>query len=256
MTEIADDPGFVWLRQGKSRLPRTRTIQTKTGSVITYTSGSANTSLAGRASSRLSREERFLARVRRVSNGCWLWTGSVDPDGYGRFFLGKIDGRTKIVPAHRWSYEHHVGPIPDGFVVDHIDDICGHRNCVNPKHLQAVPHGVNVSLGHAARRKRLRKRFCAHNHDMEEVGRRADGTCAECARERVRAHRQKKADDPDYRAMRADVERVRRKTPEYRAKAAEYKRQNRERDNADRRERYAERQRSVATDSTSSPSTL
>ena len=150
----------------------------------------------------MSIEDRFRARIKPVSNGCWLWTGSVDADGYPRFFLGRVDGKTKIVFAHRWAYQHFVGSIPVGFVVDHIPEVCGHRHCVNPKHLQAV---------RSARRTRSQGRFCRHRHDMDETGRRPDGSCAECSRERLRKHRAARRGDPTYQAQRAEYERERRR---------------------------------------------
>src|ERR1700761_5837118 len=38
--------------------------------------------------------------------GCWVWTGSVSPNGYGR-----VDKAY----AHRLMFEEMVGPIPEGF---------------------------------------------------------------------------------------------------------------------------------------------
>jgi len=51
---------------------------------------------------------RFLAKVERLENGCWIWTASQNRTGYGHFRDG-----SRIRYAHRVSYEHHVGPIPD-----------------------------------------------------------------------------------------------------------------------------------------------
>lgn len=66
------------------------------------------------------------------SSGCWLWTASVHAvNGYSVFMAYK----PKIVRGHRWSYEHFIGPIPDGLEIDHV---CRVRRCVNPSHLRAV----------------------------------------------------------------------------------------------------------------------
>jgi hypothetical protein len=65
---------------------------------------------------------------------CWIWTGSKDKKGYGCFRLptGKSGG--KGVLPHRWSYEHFVGPIPDGMELDHYR--CFNPSCVRPSHLK------------------------------------------------------------------------------------------------------------------------
>jgi hypothetical protein len=224
-------PDFKWLRQGKMRLPRTKTFESRTGTTFVFTNGSAHTF----DQSPVPLEERFFVRVKRMSNDCWLWTGSISKDGYALF----SPRRGKTMFAHRWAYEHWIGPIPEGLVLDHVVERCLHKHCVNPHHLEPITNGENVRRGHAAYRKRLRETHCAHNHEYAMVGRRPDGTCAECARERVRAYQQKRAQDPEYRKRRAAVERQRRKSPEFKAKAKAYKQQTKDRDNADRRERYA-----------------
>lgn len=62
------------------------------------------------------------------NSGCWLWTGPLNWNGYGRVTVGP----RKRVRAHRFSYEVHKGPIPDGLQVLHKCDVpC----CVNPEHL-------------------------------------------------------------------------------------------------------------------------
>ena len=79
-----------------------------------------------------SAEERFLSRVDKGA-GCWLWTGSTQPKGYGTFERGQL--------AHRWAYENWVGQIPDGFQIDHL---CRVKSCVNPQHLEPVTPAENV----------------------------------------------------------------------------------------------------------------
>ncbi len=83
---------------------------------------------------------RFFSYVDKTGpGGCWLWTGLLYPHGYAQF---RVNGAN--VGAHRWSYEHHVGPIPEGLTIDHVHARgCRHRHCVNPDHLEAVTAAEN-----------------------------------------------------------------------------------------------------------------
>lgn len=92
---------------------------------------------------RSTAEQRFWAKVSgRETDGCWLWTASCNPGGYGIFRDGK-----QLV-AHRWSYKRLVGPIPEGLQLDHL---CRVRSCVNPAHLEPVTQAENIRRGYIDR---------------------------------------------------------------------------------------------------------
>ena len=97
---------------------------------------------------------RFWSKVDKT-DGCWLWTSSITSGGYGNFRMG---ASTRY--AHRLSYVAAKGVIPDGYVIDHL---CRVRHCVNPKHLEAVPHKVNVQRGLSPYGLRTE---CRHGHDI------------------------------------------------------------------------------------------
>lgn len=84
-------------------------------------------------------EDHFWAKVDK-SGECWLWTGAKQARGYGRIRDGR-PGKVANPLAHRLSYELHYGTSVDGLDVDHI---CHNRSCVNPEHLRAVTHKVNL----------------------------------------------------------------------------------------------------------------
>lgn len=86
--------------------------------------------------------ERFLAKIEvqgAAPGGCWLWTGARAGTGYAYMQRGRRG--EGLVRAHRWSYEHFVGPIPEGLDLDHL---CRVRHCVAPHHLEPVTRSENL----------------------------------------------------------------------------------------------------------------
>lgn len=83
--------------------------------------------------------ERFWKRVEKQDSEpdtCWLWTGPLDADGYGHH-----NEHRKNVPAHRFSYENFVGPIPEGKLVRHK---CNNPPCIRPEHLELGTQKENI----------------------------------------------------------------------------------------------------------------
>lgn len=80
----------------------------------------------------------FLARSESDENGCWVWSLQSARAGHGR---GGPYGRTRCpverrpIGSHVAAYKFLVGPIPDGYEIDHT---CRNTLCCNPDHLEAV----------------------------------------------------------------------------------------------------------------------
>lgn len=86
----------------------------------------------------LGPHELFWTKVdKNGPGGCWIWTASRKPMGYGHMRL-----RNKDYNAHRVSYEIANGPIPAGMSVMHTCDV---TCCVNPAHLKLGTHQANMT---------------------------------------------------------------------------------------------------------------
>lgn len=83
-------------------------------------------------------------------NGCWIWLKGKNQNGYG-----VVSYNGQIFGAHALAYIFEKGPIPEGLEIDHL---CRNPSCVNPKHLEAVTHAVNVE--------RATRLHCCNGHLM------------------------------------------------------------------------------------------
>lgn len=115
------------------------------------------------------------APPRQDTDGCWLWQGGKTTAGYGTV---RDPDSEETVYVHRASYEAYVGPIPEGYTIDHL---CRVHNCYNPAHLEAVTQAENNL------RAAVIKTHCPKGHP--HVGPPIPGKkrrCAECHRQQER----------------------------------------------------------------------
>jgi hypothetical protein len=133
----------------------------------------------------LSPEKRFWAKVNKDGpipelrpdlGPCWVWIGAKSR-GYAHL---KVNGR--VHKGHRWAYEHFIGLIPEGLEPDHL---CRNRGCVNPAHLEPVPHKENSLRGISFAAENAAKTHCpkGHPYDLFNTWRGRSGKrfCRMCA---------------------------------------------------------------------------
>ena len=134
-------------------------------------------------------EQQFWAKVEKTET-CWRWTADIDRDGYTVFTVDN-----KFVHAHRWAYEHFVGPIPVRMTVDHVKkNGCTHRDCVNYlEHLEIVTSRENTLRGVGPSSVNSRKTHCKRGHEFTEenthVATSGKRTCIKCRRRRKQERR-------------------------------------------------------------------
>jgi len=95
--------------------------------------------------------DRFLRHVILHTNGCWVWKGSKDKDGYGRH--RPIPNRSYI-RAHRFSWMLYRGDIPEYI---HVLHGCDNPPCVNPDHLFLGTNRINIDDMVSKHRQRVGK---------------------------------------------------------------------------------------------------
>jgi hypothetical protein len=80
------------------------------------------------------------------------WFGDVALSDHGLVWIGRMSGgdkreygRFSRTSVHRLAYEHFIGPIPKGFIVDHQPG-CP-KICVTPEHLLTMSVSDHAKLG-------------------------------------------------------------------------------------------------------------
>lgn len=99
----------------------------------------------------------FRKKVIVALNGCWLWQAYINEKGYPRYRQPGGNQRN----AFRYAYEQLIGPVPDGFNLDHFVEGCD--KCANPWHTEPITEGDNI------RRFRSSVTHCPRGHLYAET---------------------------------------------------------------------------------------
>lgn len=117
---------------------------------------------------------------------CWIWSGCKDRDGYGITCKTEHHASTR---AARTSYEAFIGPIPEGYVIDHL---CRNPPCVNPSHLEAVTVQENTLRGAGPTAANARKECCPQCGGPYRIQKwNGYRSCKPCTNEYARKYRQR-----------------------------------------------------------------
>lgn len=151
----------------------------------------------------------LIERIHVPDEPCWIWRGYLNKKGYG---ILRLHGHARF--AHRVAYEALVGPIPDNHEIHHK---CWNRSCVNPAHLEAVTHAVNLRESHCVSAINAAKTHCINGHEFTPENTYVSNRgrqCRECRRKASReANRQRRG---YYERDRENCKNGHPKTPENR----------------------------------------
>lgn len=122
--------------------------------------------------------------VSGLAGDCWVCDGATR-DGYARF---------RKRTAHRISYQTLVGPIPEGF---HLDHLCKVRRCINPSHLEPVTPAENLRRSPTVSTLAALRTCCPKGHPYDAKNCYGARICRTCTRTTQRLwHRAKRGGRP------------------------------------------------------------
>ena len=134
-------------------------------------------------------QERFEQKIKvDPISGCHVWTGYKDKKGYSFFRVST----SLTMRGHKFSFLQAKGEIPKGLEIDHL---CRNRGCVNPDHLEAVTHRVNVERGFGVGVINAAKMHCPIGHEL--TGDKGKRRCKICTNEVARKNYHKRKKDKD-----------------------------------------------------------
>lgn len=138
---------------------------------------------------------RKLLGYSEEPNGCWIWRGYLNADGYGTVRIRRRGGHVMV---HRFLYEEFKGPVPEDMNLDHFK--CDNRACCNPDHVRPVTFRENSLRGNTFAARQLSQTHCKHGHELtpenirpakNEPGKRRCRICKNESARRLKAWRRK-----------------------------------------------------------------
>jgi hypothetical protein len=132
--------------------------------------------------------EAFWLLGETQPDGCVLWLGKLNEQGYGR--MGPTLTGTTYAHRTAWILTHERA-VPAGMTVNHTCHSdssckagrhCPHRRCINPEHLELIPLAENSKLGRGHYRM---PELCPKGHQKKtgSTGRRYCPVCLKAAEE-------------------------------------------------------------------------
>ena len=146
-------------------------------------------------------KEYLLSKRIINSNGCWIWTGGINKDGYGWVCFTSI--RNSAFLIHRLIMN-----AKEGEQVLHKRE-CPNRNCFNPEHLYIGTSKDNVrdamALGTHSNppNPNENKILCKNGHPFDRINGRGQRICSIC--QRARFHKNNLVYNEHKRLKRAGI---------------------------------------------------